>query len=203
MTLSPPLSRNITSSSECCCSISSISARFMDGSSRIAVCGHPPVARPMTMFSGSNPWFVARFFRILSASSFDMTSFDMIQILYPRPAMIGTIFSISMLFPEPTCPPIPILGILCDMLCYKHFGIDFFMLHLMQVCLWCELPYLKMIFGNRLRNCFAYFRFECVDYLLALYVLDNSKAKCRTNHTNYKSIAQHQAGILFWNAKKI
>jgi len=102
--------RNASVRSGCFDSISSITERFIEGSSLMAVCGHPPVARPMTKFSGSSPLLVAKLALILSASSFEITSFEIILMLYPFSANIGTKRSISMLFPDPTGPPIPTLG---------------------------------------------------------------------------------------------
>ena len=45
--LSPPLSININSMSGKRLAISSTASKFMLASSRIAVCGHPPVSTPM------------------------------------------------------------------------------------------------------------------------------------------------------------
>ena len=77
------------------CSTSSITDKLIDGSSLTAVCGQPPVAIPMIMSSGINFDSVARVRCILSASSLEITSFEIIQHRKPFFFKIGTSCSIS------------------------------------------------------------------------------------------------------------
>lgn len=55
--LSPPLSIRMKSRSGNRLSRSSITSKFIEASSRIAVCGQPPVSMPMIRSSGRQPVF--------------------------------------------------------------------------------------------------------------------------------------------------
>src|SRR5213594_205753 len=92
------------------------------------------------MSSGMSLASVARVRCILSASSFDTTSFDIMQQRYPCLLNKGTICSISRVLPEPTGPPIPTLGIRLAIAehrtssCNKHSQVGPLVLHLHDFC---------------------------------------------------------------------
>ena len=62
--LSPPDSTNTTSRSGWRSTSSAIAASFMEVSSRMAVCGQPPVSSPTMRSTGRTPWAA----RILASS---------------------------------------------------------------------------------------------------------------------------------------
>src|SRR5881628_1326037 len=184
MVLSPPLSIIIRSSVGSFCSISSMTARLIDGSSRTAVWGQPPVAIPIIMSSGMSLASVARVRCILSASSFDTTSFDIMQQRYPCLLNNGTICSISRVLPEPTGPPIPTLGIGLataehrTSLCNKHSQLGPFVLHLHDFCQWRQLPQLANVPSHLCRiNVARKLRQET----LAFNVGNDAEPDCRSN----------------------
>src|SRR2546422_6892824 len=136
------------------------------------------------MSSGMSLASVARVRCIRSASSFDTTSFDIMQQRYPCSLNKGTICSISRVLPEPTGPPIPTLGIRLataehrTSLCNKHSQLGPLVLHLHDFCQWRQLPQLANVPSHLCRiNVARKLRQET----LAFNVGNDAEPDCRSN----------------------